>query len=363
MTTRSYLSIGDVLSLLREEFPDVTISKIRFLESQGLVNPERSPSGYRKFYDHDVERLRWVLRQQREHFLPLKVIRDRLSADGEDLVAGGPDLEARPQAVAVADAPAEATGGGNGTEGPREPEAPVATIEPDPAAPLEMSPPVSRPAAMGSTPSPASASADPTPEGPSVAPESVPGPQAPALPHETSPDDAPGTGGAEVTASGPSASDVATSSSDTSDETWPDAVPATEPFDLAPGPSGASLTLHELCAASGLPAATVAALEGFGLIQSMEVGGAAYYDEEALTVSRLVLEFERFGLEPRHLRLYRTTADREVGLVEQVVTPLLRQRSPEARRRATEGSSELVRLGQALRAALLRRELRDLLGF
>ncbi|MGH9097858.1 MAG: MerR family transcriptional regulator, partial [Acidimicrobiales bacterium] len=78
MSGRSYLSIGDVLTLLRQEFPDVTISKIRFLESQGLVNPERTPSGYRKFYEQDVERLRWVLRQQREHFLPLKVIKDRL---------------------------------------------------------------------------------------------------------------------------------------------------------------------------------------------------------------------------------------------------------------------------------------------
>ena len=87
MSSRTYLSIGDVLTLLREEFPDVTISKIRFLESQGLVNPERSPSGYRKFFEADVERLRWVLRQQREHFLPLKVIRDRL-ADG-DLSEGG----------------------------------------------------------------------------------------------------------------------------------------------------------------------------------------------------------------------------------------------------------------------------------
>ena len=84
MTTRSYLSIGDVLTLLRQEFPDVTISKIRFLESQGLVNPERTPSGYRKFYEQDVERLRWVLRQQREHFLPLKVIKDRLGDDAED---------------------------------------------------------------------------------------------------------------------------------------------------------------------------------------------------------------------------------------------------------------------------------------
>jgi DNA-binding transcriptional MerR regulator len=85
VSSRTYLSIGDVLTLLREEFPDVTISKIRFLESQGLVNPERSPSGYRKFFDHDVERLRWVLRQQREHFLPLKVIRDRLDAGDIDL--------------------------------------------------------------------------------------------------------------------------------------------------------------------------------------------------------------------------------------------------------------------------------------
>ena len=84
MSTRSYLSIGDVLTLLRQEFPDVTISKIRFLESQGLVNPERTPSGYRKFYEQDVERLRWVLRQQREHFLPLKVIKDRLDDDPDD---------------------------------------------------------------------------------------------------------------------------------------------------------------------------------------------------------------------------------------------------------------------------------------
>src|SRR5437660_3338613 len=73
------MSIGEVLALLKGEFPDVTISKIRFLESQGLLEPERTPSGYRKFYEADVERLRWILRQQREHFLPLKVIRGKLS--------------------------------------------------------------------------------------------------------------------------------------------------------------------------------------------------------------------------------------------------------------------------------------------
>jgi DNA-binding transcriptional MerR regulator len=93
---RSYLSIGDVLSLLQEEFPDVTISKIRFLESQGLVSPERTPSGYRKFYGEDVARLRWILRQQREHFLPLKVIKGRLEAAGgrpPELAEGAPTPE------------------------------------------------------------------------------------------------------------------------------------------------------------------------------------------------------------------------------------------------------------------------------
>ena len=78
MAKRSHSSIGDVLNQLRDEFPDITISKIRFLESQGLVDPERTPSGYRKFYPADVERLRFILREQREHFLPLKVIKERL---------------------------------------------------------------------------------------------------------------------------------------------------------------------------------------------------------------------------------------------------------------------------------------------
>lgn len=79
-----HLSIGEVLGLLQDEFPDVTISKIRFLESQGLIDPERTPSGYRKFYATDIDRLRWILVQQREHFLPLKVIKDRLAEGDPD---------------------------------------------------------------------------------------------------------------------------------------------------------------------------------------------------------------------------------------------------------------------------------------
>ena len=84
--TRSYQSIGEVLVAVKTEFPDITISKIRFLEAEGLIEPERTPSGYRKFYVDDVERLRSILRMQRDEYLPLKVIKERLlqqDADGE----------------------------------------------------------------------------------------------------------------------------------------------------------------------------------------------------------------------------------------------------------------------------------------
>ena len=91
MAERAHLSIVEVLSLLQDEFPDITISKIRFLESQGLLDPERTPSGYRKFYEPDIERLRWILHQQKENFLPLRVIKDRLAGESEHGGAGGED--------------------------------------------------------------------------------------------------------------------------------------------------------------------------------------------------------------------------------------------------------------------------------
>ena len=90
---REYLSIGEVLVALKPEFPDITISKIRFLEGEGLVAPERTSSGYRKFYERDVDRLRKILKLQRDEYLPLKVIRERLD---------GAEHEDRPVATAVA---------------------------------------------------------------------------------------------------------------------------------------------------------------------------------------------------------------------------------------------------------------------
>jgi DNA-binding transcriptional MerR regulator len=87
MTDGPYHSIGEVLSLLKEEHEDLTISKIRFLESQGLIEPERTPSGYRRFYDTDIDRLRWILSQQRDNFMPLKVIKRHLDTEGFDPAA------------------------------------------------------------------------------------------------------------------------------------------------------------------------------------------------------------------------------------------------------------------------------------
>ncbi len=90
MIARAHRSIGEVLTLLQNDFPDITISKIRFLESQGLLDPERTPSGYRKFYDGDISKLQWILEQQRDHFLPLKVIKEKLDESGGDLPTEAP---------------------------------------------------------------------------------------------------------------------------------------------------------------------------------------------------------------------------------------------------------------------------------
>ena len=95
MTDGPYHSIGEVLSLLKEEHEDLTISKIRFLESQGLIVPERTASGYRRFYDTDIDRLRWILSQQRDNFMPLKVIKRHLDKEGFDPAA---EMGERPMA-------------------------------------------------------------------------------------------------------------------------------------------------------------------------------------------------------------------------------------------------------------------------
>jgi DNA-binding transcriptional MerR regulator len=289
----SHLSIGEVLNLLQDEFPDITISKIRFLESQGLLDPERTPSGYRKFYEADIERLRWILRQQKENFLPLKVIKDRL-ANGEldDPVAPEPAaLVSVPAAVEVARVPERA---------------PVAVGEIDPA--------------------------------PRAKSESGRGR---------------GRADAVRAAASPEAARAGRSRSRRSDS-----VPAGSGHDQ----TGVSLTRDEMLASTGLDAKDLAELERFGLVESRSLGNTSYYDEDALLVATLAAGFLGHGVEPRHLRMYKVAAEREAGVFEQLVMPLLKQRNPNARVQATERLDELAELGGRLRSAMLRHSLRDHLG-
>jgi len=393
---RSHLSIGEVLSLLRDEFPDVTISKIRFLESQGLVDPERTPSGYRKFYEHDVERLRWILRQQRENFLPLKVIKGRLTDQDDDDATGTGELEAQPSPGGVPDGgqlfapagPAMTGPGAPGTNG-------LVAVD---------APAVGEPSLMSTAPPKAGAAhgdsiAAPSGEGLAVADPEGADPGF-AVPPEIAPSEGAGQGGGpEVAVPGGSDPGVAPSvasagplpggfdpsaarrgARDAAVAPTPSAAPAPDfggpshpPNQEAPGVGdrvaglGAqpvaddddqSFSLPELMARSGLDQAQVAELTGFGLIIPQgSSGGEKYYGPDSLAIATAAAGFARHGVEARHLRAWRTAAEREVSLFEQVVIPLLRQRNPQARAQAAATLSELAHLGAALREILVRRGL------
>ena len=301
-----HLSIGEVLTLLQEEFPDVTISKIRFLESQGLIDPERTPSGYRKFYGTDIERLRWILTQQRENFLPLKVIKDRL-ADGSPDAPAGPDS-------ASGTGPAGSTG------------------------PLPFSPD------GGSDPAPAAAPASATGTGSGGTAASAGSKVRASMPAgELDDADRPqpiwmadlaksGRGGAEA--------------------------PRARKVQLSAEVTEVNLTAAELQAAAGLTEESLRELEKFGLVVGRAMGDDTYYDGDALVIARKAASFIDHGIGARHLRMYKVAAEREAGFLEQLAMPLLKQRNPEARRQAVELVEELADHGHDLRAALLRANLR-----
>jgi hypothetical protein len=128
---------------------------------------------------------------------------------------------------------------------------------------------------------------------------------------------------------------------------------------LSAGETGVNMTFEELCAAADLTAERARELEKFGLLSGREVAGIVYFDEDAFVVARLAAGFLRFGVEARHLRIYKNAAEREAGFFEQVVLPLMKQRNPGARRQAIEALAEMAKLGQGLRAAMLRQALKD----
>lgn len=238
--TAQHRSIGQVLDLLKDEFSDISISKIRFLESQGLIDPERNQSGYRKFTTADINRLRWILEQQRDHFLPLKIIKERI--DGEDF--DGEDGRGEP------------TEDGAANRSPR-----------------------------------------------------------------------PG-----------------------------------QPNPLDTGAVSVSLTFDELASASGLNRSKIMELQKFGLIEPLDDGALSHYGAEAVIVAKVAAGFLAHGLEPRHLRAYKSAAEREAGLLEQRIMPLVMQRTPNSRKQSQDVLVELINLGSDLRLSLLRAALANHTG-
>jgi DNA-binding transcriptional MerR regulator len=265
-------SIGEILDDLRGDFPDISVSKIRFLESQGLITPERSASGYRQFTESDLELLRWILRLQRDHYLPLKVIRRRLKegdGPGSEIDVSAPVAEAQPPTAAQAPARVAA--------------ALVALDEarlklPDPPPPTDDDVWL--------------VSDGPDPAAPAAAP---------------------------------------------SDELWP-----------AGGDTG--LSRDDICKQAGIDERAMAELESYGLLPAEEPEG---YGPEALRIAQACAGFFAYGVEARHLKMYKRFGEQEAAILQQVV-PQASAKDPGGAAKAADAMCDLARLGAALRLSMLR---------
>jgi DNA-binding transcriptional MerR regulator len=256
MANPSSRSIGQVLAALKPDFPDISISKIRFLESEGLITPERAPSGYRRYSTPDVERLRYVLTVQRDHYLPLKVIREHLelmdrgqTPPPRDLGLGGGPIDG---------------GGAAGAAG-------------GPSGPLGESLPSGQSGPSGRS--------------------------------------GPGTGAG----SGPNAQ---------------------------PRPP-LRLTRADLLEASGLSDAALTELERNQIVLPRR--GTSHYGREALTLAVAARRLSDYGIDGRHLRAFKMSADREIGLVEQAIAPYVRRAAG-----SKDVSGEVTQLVISFHAALVR---------
>jgi len=328
------MSIGEVLGILKPEFPDITVSKIRFLEGAGLVQPDRSASGYRKFSEDDVARLRFVLRAQRDQYLPLRVIRQRLT-DLEQV--GGLDTKAGQAGGGAAGAEASAAGSPGAVR-------PGAEAGPGSGA--------AGSGATGTGPGAGSSGAGASGNRSPGAGAAEPG-GARARAPEASAAGAAGTVKSPG-AGGPGSSGAGGAGAGGAAAAGPPARGTGAGFAAAP-PSDAQFTRDELCRAAGVNVDQLLELESFGLVSARGSGDrGAWYGGDDLVLLRLARELADYGLEARHLRMYKLFAEREAALFEQVVAPLVRQRNPEARARARDTIQALAQLGGRMRDLALR---------
>ena len=237
------ISIGAVLDLLRPDFPDVTISKIRFLETEGLVTPQRAASGYRRFSAYDCARLRYVLTAQRDHYLPLKVIKARLEDQPDGAVPASCSPYPAPRLVAVTEG---ASAGGR-------------------------------------------------------------------------PDEAPAVGVA---------------------------------------PARVRLSREDLLERSGVDDQLLTALLKAGVITT---GPGGLFDEHAVVIAQCARALADYGVEPRHLRAFRSAADRQSDLIAQIAGPVIKAGKTGARDRADELAREVAALAITLHTSLVKSAVRDVL--
>ncbi|MGC8481055.1 MAG: MerR family transcriptional regulator [Acidimicrobiales bacterium] len=317
-----YLSIGEVLAQVQEEFPELSISKIRFLESKGLIDPERTPSGYRKFFPRDIIRLRRILQIQRETYMPLKMIKDIL--DEEEATQGGSRDDGSPTLTLIEGDRFEAVHQEDLDEGLADAAAmravsSQAEAAPELAGPNEPSRSPSAPRHSGDgaiaevlAQLRSSVSAQPRedvePPHVGVHPASYPGPGETSLRR-----------------------------SETVSHT------------VEPDASQTMFSIEELSRLTGARVSEIQEMETYGLIESKNYAGERYYAQIDFEIVQILTVFQRFGIGSRHLRMYKISAEREVGFMEQVIAPLLRQRNPSARKRASEQLSDLRTLGTCLR--------------
>jgi DNA-binding transcriptional MerR regulator len=285
---RPYLSIGEVLGLLLEEFPDITISKIRYLESQGLIVPERTASGYRKFYDEDVERLRYVLTEQKDNFLPLRVIKNRLDTPPAGIERPEPQ---RPEPRGIKNV--------------------LSAQEMAAQEAVELD----------------------SDEDTTVIPDTKTHPASRA----------------------PKAFPIVTDRQSQNAARRP-ALP--DPSDAVGRP--ATYSRAELLELSGLDEAILKDLESFHLVTARQVGNQGLFDEHDLAVAEVARGFAEAGFDVRHLKAWKISAEREAGLFEQRVLPVLRRRSPESRQESNNLLDDLSDLGGRLRAILVARAVAPL---
>ncbi len=342
------LSISEALTELQQEFPEVTISKIRFLEGQGLIEPERNVSGYRQFQESDVQRLTWILRQQRDRFLPLKVIKRALDR-GVDIHDAG-DGDQPTLWSSVADAAAVEEQEASARDAADEEGATPQDKRRHPATAGQGSPTESEPTASPAGNRDSPVAAVDVQDDPAEVPEDteMPASSEPAKRYNTP---------ADVVAA--LQEDPRAPAPKSQGRTTRRQQPVLEVNDES---SGQTFTPEELAQAAGVSFEMLEDLERFGLIEAVMRGTEVYYDEHCLRVASLAAASAERGIEPRHLRMYKVAAEREAGFIEQLVMPLLKQRNPESRAKALAEANELAALGAEMHAAVLARELHPDLG-